>query len=102
MKVLFALLCLLTVASPADTKKSNELPVAAVKPNQLPVEAATALKTGTKFVLFSLEPPISVALPQITPDMTDQQKRKEEERYLKETKLDPEKSHHGYKILGST
>ena len=92
MKVFLALFCLLVVASAVDPVKSNKLPV----------EAVTALENGTKFILFSLEPPMSIDPPQFTPEMTDDQKLKEVERFRKETNVDPDKGHHGYKILGST
>ena len=51
-------------------------------PNKLPDEAVEALKSGVKFILFSLDPPITF----------------EAER----EKLKPEQNHHGFKILGST
>ncbi len=71
MKALLSLLYLITAA----------LAAAPVKSNDLPAEAVAAFKTGTKFVLFSLEAPItSVTEPQ----------------------LKPGEGHHGYRILGST
>lgn len=51
-------------------------------PNKLPDEAAEALQSGVKFILFSLDPPMT---------------RKEANEELK-----PEQKHHGFKILGST
>ena len=72
MKSLVAVLCLLTAA----------LPAAPVKSNNLPDEAVAAFKTGTKFVLFSLEPPIT--------------------RDPEKPQLKPEEGHHGFAIFGST
>ena len=72
MKTLIALLCSLTAAIAATP----------VEPNNLPDEAVAALKTGTKFLLFSLEPEI--------------------DRDILAPKPKPEESHHGFKILGST
>ncbi len=93
MKALLALLCSLTAAFAAAPVKSNDLPA----------EAVAALNNGTKFVLFSLEPPITtITEPQLRPNMTDEQKQKELERFAKELKLKPDEGHHGYKILGST
>jgi hypothetical protein len=51
-------------------------------PNKLPDEAVEALKSGVKFILFSLEPPITI----------------EDDKEV----LKPEQKHHGFKILGST
>jgi hypothetical protein len=93
MKILLALLCAFTTTFAAAPDKSNALPG----------EALAALKTGTKFVLFSLEPPVTaIKDPEITPEMTRDQVQKEFERFHREMKLNPEEGHHGYKILGST
>lgn len=51
-------------------------------PNKLPDEAIEALNSGVKFVLFSLEPPITTE--------------------VEKEQLKPEQKHHGFKILGST
>ena len=75
----------------------------AVVPNDLPAEVVAALKTGTKFVLFSLEPPVtSVEEPHLKPGMSKDQEVKELQRAIKELKLNPSEGHHGYTILGST
>ncbi len=72
MKAILCLLCLLT----------SVFARVPFTPNTLPVEAVTALKTGTKFILFSLDPPSF--------------------RDPKPPELKPAESHHGFKILGST
>lgn len=71
MKTFAILLCLLTTSFAA----------APARPNALPAEAVSAIKTGTKFVLFSLEPPSA-------PDFKVPDPKTEE-------------NHHGFKILGS-
>lgn len=74
-------------AAPADSPSpkapsSPSKPKPVSPPNKLPDEAAEALKSGVKFILFSLEPPMT---------------REEANEELK-----PEQNHHGFKILGST
>jgi len=74
-------------AAPPDSP-SPKAPSSPSKPNpvmplnKLPDEAADGLKSGVKFILFSLEPPMT---------------RAEANENLK-----PEQKHHGFKILGST
>lgn len=72
MKIILALFCLFTSAFASVP----------FTPNSLPAEAVTAMKTGARFILFSLDPP-SFGVPK-TPE------------------LKPVESHHGFKILGST
>ncbi len=71
MKTILALLCSLTCVFAG-------IPFT---PKSLPAEAVAALKSGTKFILFSLDPPI-VGAPEAP-------------------ELKPEENHHGFKILGS-
>lgn len=70
MKAMIGILYLVSVA------------FAATATEQLPNEAVAALKTGKKFILFSLEPP--------------------SDRKLGAPEPKPEQSHHGFRILGST
>ena len=91
MKAVLTLLYLLTAA------------LASASVNELPAEAVAALKSGTKYVLFSLEPPsASGKEPQLNPKMTAEEVAKELERFAAEVRLKPEEGHHGYKILGSS
>ena len=74
------LLALIGFAAP-PTVPSPANPNFIRPPNKLPDDAVEALKSGVKFVIFSLEPLLPSG---------------EEER------LKPEQKHHGFKILGST
>ena len=72
MRILLILLCLFTTAFSGDSRP----------PNALPAEVSAAFSNGTKFILFSLEPPP-------IPDFDAPPPK-------------PIEGHHGFKILGST
>lgn len=91
MKIITVIACILSssvLASPPESSSSTKIipsprsPGYVRPPNKLPDEAVEALKSGVKFILFSLDPLIAFE--------------------AEKEKLKPEENHHGFKILGST
>jgi hypothetical protein len=86
--VIISILVSSVLASPPENPSSTQIiprpgmPGNVRPPNKLPDEVVEALKSGVKFILFSLDPPITVE--------------------AEKEKLKPEENHHGFKILGST
>lgn len=91
MKIFAVIACIL-VSSVLASPPENPSPAQIIQspgsqgyvrpPNKLPDETVEALKSGVKFILFSLDPPIT--------GEAEKENRK------------PEENHHGFKILGST